>query len=64
MTKHRKKKNTKISKKRKKKKYINYAFIDSQNVNLSIRDQGWALDVRKFRRYLKDKYSITKYIKV
>lgn len=38
----------------------NYAFIDSQNLNLSIRDQGWILDFKKFRRYLKDKYSITK----
>lgn len=38
----------------------NYAFIDSQNMNLSIRDQGWALDFSRFRRYLKDKYGITK----
>ncbi|MCK4526540.1 NYN domain-containing protein [candidate division WOR-3 bacterium] len=38
----------------------NYAFIDSQNLNLSIRDQGWILDFKKFRIYLKDKYNITK----
>jgi len=38
----------------------NYAFIDSQNVNLSIRSQGWALDFKRFRIYLKDKYSINK----
>lgn len=38
----------------------NYAFIDSQNVNLSIRDQGWVLDFSKFRRYLHDKYDISK----
>jgi len=38
----------------------NYAFIDSQNLNLSIRDQGWVLDFRKFRKYLEDKYSIVK----
>ena len=38
----------------------NYAFIDSQNLNLSIRDQGWILDFRKFRIYLQDKYNITK----
>ena len=38
----------------------NYAFIDSQNLNLAIRDQGWVLDFRKFRKYLQDKYSITK----
>jgi uncharacterized LabA/DUF88 family protein len=43
-----------------KKKENNYAFIDSQNVNLAIRNQGWALDFPKFRVYLKDKYSITK----
>ena len=42
------------------KKENNYAFIDSQNINLAIRDQGWALDFRKFRRYLQDKYYITK----
>ena len=43
-----------------KKAQNNYAFIDSQNVNLSIQDLGWKLDFRKFRRYLHDKYHITK----
>lgn len=38
----------------------NYAFIDSQNLNLAIREQGWVLDFRKFRRYLQDKYGIAK----
>jgi uncharacterized LabA/DUF88 family protein len=38
----------------------NYAFIDSQNLNLSIRDQGWNLDYKRFRNYLKDKYKIGK----
>jgi len=38
----------------------NYAFIDSQNVNLSIREQGWKLDFKKFRIYLKDKFNIEK----
>ncbi len=37
----------------------NYAFIDSQNVNLAIRDQGWNLDWARFRQYLKDKFKIT-----
>lgn len=37
-----------------------YAFIDSQNLNLGIRDQGWVLDFRRFRQYLKDKYKVTK----
>lgn len=35
----------------------NYAFIDSQNLNLSIKSLGWNLDFQKFRRYLKEKYS-------
>jgi uncharacterized LabA/DUF88 family protein len=36
----------------------NYAFIDSQNVNLGIREVGWKLDWRKFRIYLKEKYGV------
>jgi len=38
----------------------NYAFIDSQNLNLSIRDQGWQIDFKRFRKYLEDKYCIKK----
>lgn len=38
----------------------NYAFIDSQNLNLAIRALGWELDFGKFRIYLKDKCNITK----
>lgn len=38
----------------------NYAFIDSQNVNLSIRESGWKLDFKKFRIYLKEKYGVVK----
>lgn len=37
-----------------------YAFIDSQNLNLGIRDQGWKLDFARFRVYLKDKYKVEK----
>lgn len=37
----------------------NYAFIDSQNINLGVRSQGWKLDYRKLRLYLKNKYNIT-----
>ena len=37
-----------------------YAFIDSQNLNLGVRSQGWRLDFAKFRVYLQDKYQITK----
>jgi uncharacterized LabA/DUF88 family protein len=38
----------------------NYAFIDSQNVNLSIREQGWVLDFHRFRLYLSRKYGVAK----
>ena len=38
----------------------NFAFIDSQNLNLAIRSQGWILDFGRFRQYLKDKYKINK----
>ncbi|MEK7615603.1 MAG: NYN domain-containing protein [Patescibacteria group bacterium] len=45
---------------RKIKKEVNYAFIDSQNLNLSIRELGWRLDYRRFRIYLKEKYGVSK----
>lgn len=38
----------------------NFAFIDSQNLNLAIREQGWRLDFRRFRKYLQDKYGVVK----
>jgi uncharacterized LabA/DUF88 family protein len=38
----------------------NYAFIDSQNLNLSIQDAGWKLDFARFYIYLKDKYKVKK----
>lgn len=38
----------------------NYAFIDSQNVNLAIRTLGWRIDWQRFRVYLKEKYSVQK----
>ena len=41
-----------------KKQLRNYAFIDSQNLNLGIQSLGWKLDHRKFRIYLKEKYQI------
>ena len=37
-----------------------YAFIDSQNLNLSIRDMGWKLDFGRFRVWLKDKLNVEK----
>ena len=44
----------------KKRTKSNYAFIDSQNLNLGIKDQGWRLDFARFRVYLKDKYHVEK----
>ncbi len=41
-------------------KQNNFAFIDSQNLNLSIRSLGWKIDFPKFRRYLTEKYSVSK----
>ncbi len=38
----------------------NFAFIDSQNLYLSIKSQGWKIDFKKFRVYLKDKFKVTK----
>lgn len=50
---------------------IIYAFIDSQNLNLSIRNnittkegrvvyRGWELDFRRFLVYLRDKYQVAR----
>ncbi len=36
----------------------NYAFIDAQNLNLGVKELGWALDWKKFRIYLKEKYGV------
>ena len=38
----------------------NYAFIDSQNLNLGIQKLGWKLSYKKFRIYLKEKYKVEK----
>lgn len=37
-----------------------YAFIDSQNLNIGVLNQGGKLDFRKFRQYLKLKHNVTK----
>lgn len=52
------------------KKYVTYAFIDSQNLNLGTSKdifhgrkliyEGWRLDFKKFRRYLSDKFRVDK----
>jgi hypothetical protein len=36
----------------------NFAFIDSQSINLGVRSLGWKLDWRRFRVYLRDKYDV------
>jgi len=38
----------------------NYAFIDSQNLNLGVKSQGWDLNFARFRQFLKDKYQVEK----
>jgi uncharacterized LabA/DUF88 family protein len=37
----------------------NYAFIDSQNLNLGVQKTGWKMDWRKFRQWLADQYGVT-----
>lgn len=39
-------------------KQVIYAFIDSQNLNLGVQSQGWKIDYKKFRLYLKNKYNV------
>jgi len=41
------------------KKDNNYAYIDSNNLNLGVKSMGWNLDFKKFRIYLKEKYGIS-----
>lgn len=45
---------------RRKKTPTNYAFIDSQNLNLGVQKVGWKMDWRKFRAYLSDNYGVGK----
>ena len=35
-----------------------YAFIDSQNLNVSTQKVGWKMDWKKFRVYLKEKHNV------
>jgi uncharacterized LabA/DUF88 family protein len=37
----------------------NYAFIDSQNLNLGVQKVGWKMDWHKFRVWLEQKYGVT-----
>lgn len=36
----------------------NFAFIDNQNLNLGIQKNGWKMDWRKFRTYLREQFEI------
>lgn len=36
----------------------NYAYIDSQNLNMTIQNLGWNVDWAKFREYLAQKHSV------
>jgi len=45
---------------RRKKKPNVYAFIDSQNLNISTQKLGWKMDWHKFRQFLADRYGVTK----
>lgn len=40
-------------------KPVTYAFIDSQNLNLGVRSQGFRVDWKRFRLYLKNKYNVS-----
>lgn len=44
----------------KKRKTQIYAFVDSQNLNVSTQKFGWKMDWRKFRKFLRDKYGVTR----
>ena len=38
----------------------NYAFIDSQNLNVSVQKYGWKMDWKKFRVWLRNHYQVEK----
>lgn len=46
--------------KKEQKNKVTYAFIDSQNLYIGIKDQGWNMDYKKFYIYLKEKYKVDK----
>lgn len=48
------------SKQQGKKKLANYAFIDSQNLNLGTQKMGWKMDWKKYREWLKAEYNVEK----
>ncbi len=36
----------------------NYAFVDSQNLNLGIQKAGWKMDWKKFRQFLQTEHNV------
>lgn len=42
----------------KKKKPVTFAFIDSQNLNVSTQKDGWKMDWKKFREYLQKEFDV------
>ncbi len=38
----------------------NYAFIDSQNLNLGTQKVGWKMNWKKFREFLQERYNVEK----
>ena len=50
----------KAGKTSKSKHLVVFGFIDSQNLNLGVKSQGWNLDFGKFRIFLKEKYNVKK----
>lgn len=40
-------------------KKANYAFIDSQNLNVGVQKFGWKMDWAKFRKFLADNYNVS-----
>jgi uncharacterized LabA/DUF88 family protein len=40
-------------------KYNNYAYIDGANLYKGVSSSGWKLDYRRFRVWLRDKYSVS-----
>ena len=43
-----------------KKKQNNYAFIDGQNLYLALKELNWKINYKRFRVYLREKYSVQK----
>ena len=48
-----------INLKKSAKKSNNYAFIDNQNLNVTVQNLGWKIDWRRFRKFLYDRYQVS-----